>query len=162
MGRTGKMEEEIRKEWILLVEDNPDDVLLIKRAFRRARIVNPLQVVTDGEAAMAYLAGEPPYEDRESYPLPLLVLLDLKLPKRSGLEVLAWLRAQILLKRLPVVVLTASRETPDINKAYDLGANSYLVKPVAFEDLVEMVKTLGLYWLILNEYPEIHDESAGG
>ncbi len=156
------MEGEIRKERILLVEDNPDDVLLIKRAFAKARIINPLQVVTDGEEALFYLAGEPPYEDRSVYPLPIFVLLDLKLPKRSGLEVLSWLRAQTLLKRLPVVVLTSSRETPDINKAYDLGANSYLVKPVAFEDLVEMVKTLGLYWLILNEPPEIRDERAGG
>jgi len=90
------------------------------------------------------------------YPLPALMLLDLKLPRKSGLEVLAWLREQRGLLRLPVVVLTSSKESVDVGQAYDLGANSYLVKPVAFDKLLEMVKALGLYWLILNEKPDIH------
>jgi CheY-like chemotaxis protein len=140
---------------ILLVEDDPNDVLLLQRAFRKANLLNPLVVVGDGEQATAYLAGEGPYSDRDRFPLPIIVLLDLKLPRCSGLEVLAWLRDQPKLKRLPVVVLTASRESVDINTAYELGASSYLVKPVAFDNLVEMVKTLSLYWVILNEKPEM-------
>ncbi|MBA2848957.1 response regulator [Thermosulfuriphilus ammonigenes] len=140
---------------ILLVEDDPNDVILIKRAFDRARIANPIQVAQDGEEAIAYLAGSEPYHDRSLYPLPMLVLLDLKMPRKSGFDVLAWIRAQEVLRRLPVVVLTSSKDTPDINRAYDLGANSYLVKPVAFEALIEMVKTLGLYWLILNQKPTL-------
>jgi CheY-like chemotaxis protein len=140
---------------ILLVEDDPNDVLLIERAFRRANLANPLRVVGDGEAALAYLSGELPYADRDRYPMPLMILLDLKLPRKSGLEVLAWLRQQPGLKRLPVVVLTSSREASDINRAYDLGANSYLVKPVDFDALLDMVKNLNLYWLLLNEKPEV-------
>ncbi len=140
---------------ILLVEDDPNDVILIKRAFDRARIANPIQVARDGEEAIAYLAGSEPYHDRSLYPLPMLVLLDLKMPRKSGFDVLAWIRAQEGLRRLPVVVLTSSKDTPDINRAYDLGANSYLVKPVAFEALIEMVKTLGFYWLILNQKPTL-------
>ena len=140
---------------ILLVEDEPGDVLLIRRAYRRANLASPLQVVGDGEAAVAYLAGQDAYADRRQYPLPALVLLDLKLPRKSGLEVLAWLRAQPALKRLPVVVLTSSRERGDVDRAYELGANSYLVKPVGFDTLQEMIQTLGLYWLVLNERPQV-------
>lgn len=143
---------------ILLVEDDPNDVLLIQRAFRRANLVNPLQVVQDGEAAVLYLGGQGSYADRDRYPLPILILLDLKLPRLSGLEVLEWLRQQPRLKRLPVVVLTSSRENVDVNRAYDLGANSYLVKPVAFDGLMEMVRTLNQYWLILNEKPIVRDD----
>lgn len=140
---------------ILLVEDDPNDVLLIQRAFRKANLVNSLEVVRDGEEAVVYLAGEGPYADRERFPLPVLMLLDLKLPRKAGLEVLGWLRQQPSLKRLPVVVLTSSRETADINRAYELCANSYLVKPVAFDALLEMVKTLNMYWLVLNQRPEV-------
>ncbi len=140
---------------ILLVEDDSNDVLLIRRAFKKANIANPLQVVEDGDRALTYLEGQGPYADREQYPLPILVLLDLKLPRRSGLEVLAWLRQRQGLKRLPVVVLTSSKENRDIDQAYDLGANSYLAKPVEFDALVEMMKSLGVYWLILNENPKI-------
>jgi len=140
---------------ILLVEDDPNDVMLIERAFRKVNIANPLQTVTDGEQAVAYLAGQEPYVDREHYPLPVLILLDLKLPRKSGLEVLAWMKGQTSLMRIPVVVLTSSKETSDINRAYDLGANSYLTKPVAFDGLLNIVKALNLYWLILNEKPEI-------
>ncbi|HZU38525.1 MAG TPA: response regulator [Gemmataceae bacterium] len=143
---------------ILLVEDSSTDVLMVQRAFKKAHLVNPIQVVDDGDKAVAYLGGQAPYADREHYPVPVLVLLDLKLPRRSGLEILEWLRQQDRLKRLPVVVLTSSRENSDINRAYDLGANSYLVKPVDFDPLLEMIKTLGLYWFVLNEKPETHTD----
>ncbi len=140
---------------ILLVEDDPNDVFLIQRAFRKANLANPIQVMNDGEAAVLYLSGQEPYADRDRYPLPMLMLLDLKLPRRSGLEVLEWLKQQPKLKRLPVVVLTSSREHTDLNRAYDLGANSYLVKPVAFDSLLNMVQTLNQYWLIINESPNL-------
>jgi CheY-like chemotaxis protein len=128
---------------ILLVEDNPDDVLLMQRAFRKLNLVNPLHVVQDGEEAVQYLS--------RGSANPALVLLDLKLPRRSGLEVLEWLRAQPQYKRCPVVVLTSSREAPDVQAAYDLGANSYLIKPVEFQAFLDMVGTLNLYWLVLNQ-----------
>lgn len=143
-------------ETILLVEDNPRDVLLIQRAFRKANVTVPLQVVEDGEVAVRYLSGEEPYTDRDRYPLPVLILLDLKLPRKSGAEVLAWLRQQPALKRLPVVVLTSSKEYADINHIYDLGGNAYMVKPVAFDNLVEIVKALNLHWIILNEKPQVN------
>lgn len=142
-----------RRYDILLVEDDENDVFLIQRAFRRLDLPHTLQVVEDGEAAIAYLDGQAPYNDPERYPLPTLILLDLKLPRRSGLEVLAWIRQQQELRRLLVVVLTSSRETPDINRAYDLGANSYLVKPIDFKAFLAMVGTLEAYWLMLNEKP---------
>ncbi|MDX2232661.1 MAG: response regulator [Leptolyngbyaceae cyanobacterium bins.349] len=139
---------------ILLVEDNPNDVLLVQRAFRKASITASLQVVNDGDAAVDYLSGAGIYGDRFQYPLPVLILLDLKLPRRSGAEVLDWLQQQPLLKRIPVVILTASREYVDVNRVYDLGANAYVVKPVMFDDLVAIVNTLNLHWLVLNEKPQ--------
>jgi CheY-like chemotaxis protein len=138
---------------ILVVEDNPTDVLLIRRAFAQAKLANPVQFVGDGEAAIDYLAGQGAYADRSKFPLPILILLDLKLPRRSGLEVLQWLRSQETLKRIPVVILTSSQQDRDVNSAYDIGVNSYLVKPVEFEGLLEMMKTINLYWLVLNERP---------
>lgn len=142
--------------YVLLVEDEPNDVLLVKRAFRKAGTNVPLHVVNDGQAAVDYLAGHGIYADRAVYPLPTLLLLDLKLPRKSGHEVLEWLRNQRELHRMPVVVLTSSKESSDVNRAYDLGANSYLVKPVAFADLLRMTQTLDLYWLQLNEDPTLH------
>jgi len=135
---------------VLVVEDDSTDVLMIRRAFKKAQLLNPLHFVDNGDAAVDYLAGRPPYDDRREHPLPALVLLDLKLPRRSGLEVLEWLRSQPGLRRLPVVVLTSSMESTDVRKAYDLGCNSYLVKPVSFEGLLDAVKALGVYWLTLN------------
>ena len=140
---------------ILLVEDNPDDVVLIRRAFQKAGIGNPIVDLDHGDDAVAYLDGTGTYSDRHRYPLPALMLLDLKLPRRSGLEVLAWVRQHEGLKRLPVVVLTSSRDEGDINQAYDLGANSYLVKPVAFDDLLRLVRSVEGYWLMLNERPDV-------
>ena len=145
-----------REGVILLAEDDPNDVLLIQRAFQRTHVANPLQVVRDGEEALAYLSGRGAFADRERHPLPVLLLMDLKMPRKSGLEVLEWVRQQPGLKRLPITVLTSSNQSPDINRAYELGANSYLVKPAGFDSLLELVKNLDMYWLILNEKPELN------
>jgi CheY-like chemotaxis protein len=135
---------------LLLVEDNPDDVLLARRAVRKAALPVSLRVVGDGDEAVAYLDGSAGFGDRGQHPLPALVLLDLKLPRRSGLEVLRWIRSQPHLATMPVVVLTSSSEDEDIQKAYALGANSYLQKPVAFNGLVQLLGVLGLYWFQTN------------
>lgn len=141
---------------ILLVEDNPVDILLMQRAFRSDTFANTsLQIVRDGDAAVLYLNGDGEYSDRARYPLPTIILLDLKLPRRSGHEVLGWLKQQPALKRLPVVVLTNSRQTLDVDRAYDLGVNSYLVKPVGFASLLEMIDTFNKYWLNYNDFPEL-------
>ncbi|MGA9853190.1 MAG: response regulator [Gammaproteobacteria bacterium] len=140
---------------ILLAEDDQNDVMLVKRAFSKSRIINPIACVGNGEEAVAYLRGDGKYADRQQHPLPFMLLLDLKLPRLSGHEVLQWLRGQPLLKRLPVVVLTSSRQPADINLAYELGANSYLVKPVVFEEFSALMQQLRVYWLMLSEHPEI-------
>ncbi len=138
---------------VLFAEDDDNDAFFLERAFKQANIANPLHRAVDGEEAIAYLAGEGKYADREKYPLPCLTMLDLKMPRKNGFDVLQWLRAQPGLKRMPVVVLTSSKEDPDINRAYDLGANTYVVKPVQFDGLAEMIKALAFYWLILAEKP---------
>ena len=145
----------VREGVILLAEDDANDVLLIQRAFQRNLVSNPVQVVRDGNEAVAYLSGQAPFADRERHPLPVLMLMDLKMPRKSGLEVLEWVRQQPGLKRLPIIVLTSSNQSPDINRAYELGANSYLVKPAGFDSLLDLVKNLDMYWLILNERPEL-------
>jgi CheY-like chemotaxis protein len=136
---------------ILLVEDNEDDVMLIQRAFRRGGVGAALSVARDGDSAVAYLRGDGEYGDRGLHPLPRLMLLDLKLPRRSGLEVLEWARAEGSLRGLVIVVLTSSRESRDVARAYELGANSFLVKPVEFDRLLDLAKALDLYWMRLNE-----------
>ena len=145
---------------VLLVEDSPADVALVQRAFQRGGGVARLHVVRDGDAAVHSLEGRGDFTDRARHPLPRLVLLDLKLPRRSGLEVLAWLREQPGLGRLPVVVLTSSRESVDVARAYDLGANGYLLKPVVFDDLLQLARALDLFWLQLNVGPELAPPSA--
>lgn len=140
---------------VLLVEDNPDDAFLLQRAFRKGGFNAEIQVIKDGEAAIAYLRGDGVHADRTRSPLPALVLLDLKLPRKDGFEVLAWLRARPGLGRLPVVVLTSSREQADVDRAYALGANAYFVKPGAFDALQELVGTLVRHWLVLCERPEV-------
>lgn len=146
----------IHKHTVLLVEDDPNDILLIQRAFRKANLTNiSMQVIQDGDAAIDYLDGAGDYTDRDRYPFPVLILLDLKLPRRSGLEVLGWLRQQPELRRLPVIILTSSQENTDVNRAYDLGANSYLVKPLGLNALVDVVTTINMYWLLLNESPKV-------
>jgi CheY-like chemotaxis protein len=140
---------------ILLAEDDENDVFFMERAFEQANIANPLIRVKDGEDAISYLKGEGAFADRNINPVPYLMLMDLKMPRKNGFEVIQWVRQQPELKRLPLVVLTSSREDPDVNRAYELGANTYLVKPVKFEGLVEMMKALNLYWLILAEKPTL-------
>jgi len=139
---------------ILLAEDDPNDVLLTQIALRKARLANPLQVVRDGEEAIAYLTGDGLYADRSRYPLPMLLLLDLKMPKVTGFEVLDWLRKQPILSRLPVAVMSSSEHDPHIARAYELGADSYLIKPPDAEALLGLVQRLHAFWLIVNEGPQ--------
>jgi len=138
---------------ILLVEDNDDDVELTLRALRRNRVANRVDVVRDGAEALDYLFATGSYSGRDARDTPNLVLLDLKLPKVGGLEVLERLRADPRTRRLPVVILTSSNVESDLARSYDLGANSYIRKPVDFTQFMEAVNQLGLYWLVLNEAP---------
>ncbi|MCG5060603.1 MAG: response regulator [Limnoraphis sp. WC205] len=138
---------------ILLVEDDANDILFVQRAFRQANLTNALHIVKDGDQAIDYLIGNNEYANRDLYPIPVLILLDLKLPRLSGLEVLEWIKKHPSLRRIPVVVLTSSKENIDVNRAYDIGANSYLVKPVKFETLTQMIEIIDAYWLKLNQYP---------
>lgn len=140
---------------ILLVEDNPDDVELTLRALKKNNIVNSIAIARDGEEALEYLTATGKYADRSPADLPQVVLLDLKLPKIGGIDVLRAIRADPKTKLLPVVVLTSSSEEPDIITSYQLGANSYVRKPVDFNQFLEAVRQLGLYWLVLNQAPPI-------
>lgn len=143
----------MRPKIILLVEDNPSDIELTKRAFEREHIGNELVVAEDGKEALDYLFGKGAYEGRDLSSQPFLVLLDLKLPLVDGKEVLRQIRANESTRRLPVVILTSSREELDIAQSYDLGVNSYIRKPVDFMQFSEAVRQLGLYWLVINEPP---------
>jgi two-component system, response regulator len=138
---------------ILLVEDNPDDEALTIRALKKNNIGNRLAVVRDGVEAIDFLFCNGTYKDRDAKDTPQVVLLDLKLPKMDGLEVLRRIRENESTRLLPVVILTSSKEEQDILKGYKLGANSYVRKPVDFDQFVEAVRQLGLYWLVLNESP---------
>ena len=140
---------------ILLVEDDASDVILIKRAIRKTGIASSVHVIDNGDDAVEYLDGRGIYSDRECYLLPELLILDLKLPRRSGHEVLEWMKQQLKLRRLPVVVMSSSENTRDVNRAYDLGANSYLVKEASLNALFEKMKVLTNYWLVNNIAPEI-------
>jgi two-component system response regulator len=141
---------------ILLVEDNPNDEALTLRALKKNDVRNEIVVVRDGVEALDWLFGLGSHADRDASVLPQVVLLDLKLPKLSGLEVLRAMRAHPRTKRLPVVLLTSSKEDQDVFAAYDLGANSYVRKPVAFADFAEAIRQVGLYWLSLNEEAPSH------
>ena len=140
---------------ILHVEDDPNDALLFQHACRKAGVSFELQSVNDGDQAIAYLCGQEKFSDREKHPFPELILLDLKMPRLSGFDVLAWLRKEGGCQNVPVIILTSSNHESDIKRAYDLGANSYLVKPADFERLSEIVKLLDSYWVLLNERPEV-------
>ncbi len=143
---------------ILLVEDNRMDVELTLDAFKEAHFGNTIQVCTDGEEALDYLSGKGRFADREQYPLPDLILLDLNLPKVNGHEVLSEIKAKPLLKRIPVVVLTSSKDEGDRARSYDSGVNSYLVKPVSFDGFLKVVKEVAEYWLVLNVAPPQGEE----
>jgi len=139
---------------VLIAEDEEDYVLLLRRAFSEAKVPNPLFVVSTGAEMMSYLKGDGKYSNRVEYPLPDLLLLDLKLPGFNGLEILGWLRSHPGLSALRVIVLTSSEQMKDINDAYRLGANSFLVKPYDFTDLVSLAQVLQKFWLQLARTPE--------
>jgi two-component system, response regulator len=139
---------------LLLVEDNPSDEELTLHVLKKHNLTNRIKVVRDGAEALEFLFGEAAGKP------PRLILLDLKLPKVNGLEVLGRIRSEELTKRIPVVVLTSSREENDLYRSYELGVNSYIVKPVDFAQFTEAVRQLGLYWLLLNEQPPAHDRQA--
>ena len=135
---------------ILLVDDSDDDVLLVQRAFQKAQFLTSLFVVKSGHEALLYLRGEHPYSDRTLYPLPELILLDLKMPGMDGFEVLSWIRGEPGLKHSRVLVLTSSNELRDVNLAYKLGANSFLVKPTDFEQYKGLVESIHEHWMTRN------------
>jgi two-component system response regulator len=143
----------MKEKIILLVEDNADDEALTIRALKKNNIRNEVVVTRDGAEAVNYLLGRGAYEGRDTSVLPQIVLLDLKLPKLDGLDVLRAIRGDERTKRLPVVILTSSKEDRDLLSGYELGANSYVRKPVDFTEFAEAVRQLGLYWLVLNESP---------
>lgn len=140
---------------ILLVEDNPDDIELTIRALRKSNLSNHIAIARDGAEAIDYIFCEGEYADRRIEDTPRLIMLDLKLPKVDGLEVLRRIKTDERTKSIPVVVLTSSQEQSDVIRSYDLGVNSYVVKPVNFESFSEAVQRLGLYWLLLNQPPKI-------
>ena len=147
---------------IFLVEDNPSDIELTRRALEKGNVGNKLIVVEDGKEALDYLLGEGSYLGRDVLDLPALTLLDLKLPKVPGLEVLRRIKEDYRLRRMPVVILTSSLEEDDIAAGYDIGANSYIRKPVDFRQFAETIKYLGLYWLAFNEpAPAVRSDSRG-
>lgn len=138
---------------ILLVEDNRMDVELTLDAFKEARMINTFQVITNGQDALDYLFRRGIYADREAYPMPNLILLDLKLPRIDGFEVLRQVKSAPILKRIPIIILTSSKDEGDRALSYDIGANSYLVKPVSFEGFLGVVRQIEGYWISLNIAP---------
>ena len=141
---------------ILLVDDSEMDLMLMRAAFKRAKCNTPLQEVRNGEEALAYLKGEGTYSDRSKFPLPTIMLLDLNMPKMNGFDVLAWVRAQPVLKRLAIIILTASMRAEDVERAFDLGATSFLVKPSTLEALSSMMRCL-CDWIQINQFPPLHE-----
>lgn len=139
----------------LLIEDDSNDQVLIRRSFQKAPTTTRVVVANDGDEALSYLSGIGNFSDRERFPLPCVILLDLKLPRRSGLEVLAWVRKYTPLRQVPVIILTSSYQEEDVRSAYDLGANSYLVKPVDLDDLETMMARVAEYWTALNHPPDL-------
>ena len=141
---------------VLLVEDDLNDIFLVKRAFKLAEVQNPLQVVTDGQEAMLYLKGEGKYADRRLYPLPKLIVMDIKMPRKSGFEVLEWVKnSGRPLRRIPVVIVSSSDNPDDINHAYELGANAYMVKPVEYRAVEHLFQTITQYWGLECAKPEL-------
>jgi CheY-like chemotaxis protein len=142
-------------EVVLLAEDDENDIELLKRAFKQTHVENPLQIVRDGEEAIEYLKGEGKFSERQKYPLPTLVLLDLKMPRKDGFEVLRWIREQPSLKALRVLVLTTSSDIRDVTKAYKLGANSFLVKTLDIQDFGALVSQIKNCWLTMSRAPTV-------
>lgn len=145
---------------VLLVEDDINDIFLVKRAFKMAGIPNPLQVATDGQEAISYLLGTGKYADRETYPMPKLMVMDIKMPRLTGFEVLEWVKSQpSALKRIPVIIVSSSDNHNDINKAYELGANAYMVKPVNFRAVEHLFASITHYWGLECAKPELEPAS---
>jgi two-component system, response regulator len=138
---------------IILIEDNPDDAALTIRALKKQNLANKLIHLKDGAEALDFIFGKGAYAERSTVNTPKVILLDLKMPKVNGIEVLEKLKSDSLTKHIPVVILTSSAEDPDIKKCYALGANSYIVKPVDFDNFAKTVADLGLYWMVLNQPP---------
>jgi CheY-like chemotaxis protein len=145
-----------KKQTILLVDDSDNDLFLMRQAFKKAEFQRPLQTVPNGEDAIAYLSGEGCYSDRTQYPLPVVMLLDLNMPRKNGFEVLTWARAVPELKRMSIIILTASSRSEDVERAFDLGANAFLVKPATLDQLIIMIRRLG-DWLEINHFPPLND-----
>jgi len=144
------------RQTILLVDDSENDLLLMRTAFRKAAFDCPLQEVHNGEEAIAYLKGDAPYSDRDKFPFPAVMLLDLNMPMKNGFDVLNWARTRAGLKRLSIIVLTASMRTEDVERAFDLGANAFLVKPGTIAELTNMMRCLR-DWLQYNHFPPLNE-----
>jgi CheY-like chemotaxis protein len=141
---------------VLLVEDDLNDIFLVKRAFKKAQIKNPLQVVTDGSEAVEYLRGAGKYGDRQAYPLPKLVVMDIKMPRKTGFEVLEWVKGQSnWLRRIPIIIVSSSDYAADINRAYELGANAYMVKPMDYRAVEHLFESITHYWGLECAKPEL-------
>lgn len=141
---------------VLLVEDDLNDIFLVKRAFKKARIQNPLQVVTDGSEAIDYLRGDGKYADRQVHPVPRLIVMDIKMPRKTGFEVLEWVKGQSHhLRRIPVIIVSSSESTEDINRAYELGANAYMVKPMDYRAVEHLFESITHYWGLECAKPEL-------
>src|SRR5947208_180937 len=137
---------EIKNFTVLLVEDDLNDIFLVKRAFKMAQLETPLQVVTDGWEATHYLSGQGKYADRDTHPLPKLIVMDIKMPRMTGFEVLEWIKHDGFLRRIPVIIVSSSDRAQDIDRAYELGANAYMVKPVSFQAVERLFETITHYW----------------
>jgi|SRR6266496_740974 len=131
---------------VLLVEDDLNDIFLVKRAFKMAQVKNPLQVVTDGQEAILYIKGDGKYADRQAFPLPKLIVMDIKMPRKTGFEVLEWVKGDGQMRRIPIVIVSSSDNPTDINRAYELGANAYMVKPVDFRAVEHLFHSITQYW----------------
>jgi CheY-like chemotaxis protein len=140
---------------VLLVEDDLNDIFLVKRAFKMAQLENPLQVVTDGEEAVHYLSGHGKYSDRDTHPLPKLVVMDIKMPRMTGFDVLEWIKTDGPLRRIPIIIVSSSDRPEDVNRAYELGANAYMVKPVNFRAVQHLFESITHYWGLECAKPEL-------
>jgi CheY-like chemotaxis protein len=140
---------------VLLVEDDLNDIFLVKRAFKMAQLENPLQVVTDGEEAVHYLSGQGKYSDRDAHPLPKLVVMDIKMPRMTGFDVLEWIKTDGPLRRIPIIIVSSSDRPDDVNRAYELGANAYMVKPVNFRAVQHLFESITHYWGLECAKPEL-------
>jgi CheY-like chemotaxis protein len=140
---------------VLLVEDDLNDIFLVKRAFKIAKMENPLQVVTDGQEAIQYLRGEGKYSDRTAHPLPKLIVMDIKMPRKTGFEVLEWVKRDGPLRRIPVIIVSSSDNPADVNRAYEHGANAYMIKPVDFREVEHLFSSITHYWGLECAKPEL-------